>query len=47
MDEGHKHHIFTFGRGDFFGEIAFLDQIERSADALAVGETELRMLQEN
>jgi len=29
------HHLATFGRGDFFGEIAFLDRGTRSADAVA------------
>jgi len=29
------HHLATFGRGDFFGEIAFLDRGVRSADAVA------------
>jgi SulP family sulfate permease len=30
-----SHHLATFGRGDFFGEIAFLDRGTRSADAVA------------
>ncbi len=29
-----SHHLATFGRGDFFGEIAFLDQGTRTADAV-------------
>ncbi|PIQ24375.1 cyclic nucleotide-binding protein [bacterium (Candidatus Blackallbacteria) CG17_big_fil_post_rev_8_21_14_2_50_48_46] len=39
-----KHHIASFGRGDFFGEMSFLDQQERSADAVASEETELYVL---
>jgi SulP family sulfate permease len=34
-------HVATFGRGDFFGEIAFLDRGVRTADAVAEGPTEL------
>ncbi|MDI6740434.1 MAG: SulP family inorganic anion transporter [Candidatus Edwardsbacteria bacterium] len=30
------HHLATFGSGDFFGEIAFLDRGTRSADAVAI-----------
>ncbi len=29
------HHLATFGRGNFFGEMAFLDPAPRSADAIA------------
>jgi CRP-like cAMP-binding protein len=29
-------HIGTFGRGDFIGEMGFLDSARRSADALAL-----------
>jgi len=35
------YHLATFSRGDFFGEMAFLDGNARSADALAVGDTEV------
>lgn len=38
------HHIATFGQGDFFGEMAFLDQQLRSANAVASEETELFVL---
>lgn len=38
------HHLATFGRGDFFGEMAFLDHDPRSADAVAFTETELFVL---
>lgn len=35
------YHIASFGRGDFFGEMAFLDRSPRSADALAATPAEL------
>jgi SulP family sulfate permease len=38
------HHLATFGRGDFFGEMSFLDREPRSADAVAQTETELFVL---
>jgi sulfate permease, SulP family len=38
------HHIATFGRGDFFGGLAFLDGRPRSNDAVAHSETELYVL---
>ncbi len=39
-----SHHVSTFGRGDFFGEMAFLDRDTRSADAVAFTDTELFVL---
>lgn len=42
--EGQSHHLATFSRGDFFGEMAFLDRETRSADALAATQTELFVL---
>ncbi|HZX32962.1 MAG TPA: SulP family inorganic anion transporter, partial [Rhodocyclaceae bacterium] len=39
-----SHHLTTFGRGAFFGEMAFLDGDERSADAVAFTDTELFVL---
>lgn len=37
-----KHvHVASFGRGDFFGEITFLDGGKRTADAIAERDTEL------
>ena len=42
--EGQAHHIATFGRGDFFGEMAFLDRNSRSAHAVAEVDTELYVL---
>ncbi len=38
------YHLATFGRGDFIGEMAFLDREPRSADALAFTDTELFVL---
>ena len=39
-----SHHLGTFGRGAFFGEMAFLDGEARSANALAFVDTELYVL---
>jgi sulfate permease, SulP family len=41
---GAQHHIATFGRGDFFGDMAFLDRGTRSADAIANGDCALYVL---
>lgn len=38
------HHIATFRRADFFGEMAFLDRQPRTADAVAERETDLFIL---
>ena len=38
------HHLATFGRGDFFGEMSFLDRDLRSADAIAFTDTDLFVL---
>lgn len=35
LKSGKHHHLATFGRGDYFGEMAFLDCNQRSADAIA------------
>ncbi len=35
------YHLATFSSGDFFGEMAFLDSNPRSADAVAVGDTDV------
>jgi len=40
----HSHHLATFGRGDFFGEMTFLDGEPRSADAVAGADTDLFVL---
>jgi SulP family sulfate permease len=39
-----RHHLATFGRGNFFGEMSFLDREPRSADAVAFTDTELFVL---
>jgi len=39
-----SHHLGTFSRGAFFGEMAFLDGDVRSADAVAFSNTELYVL---
>ena len=44
LGEGQGHHLASFARGDFFGEMAFLDQDARSADALAHADTDLFVL---
>ncbi|HTM59121.1 MAG TPA: SulP family inorganic anion transporter [Burkholderiales bacterium] len=44
IQDGQAHHLATFGRGDFFGEMAFLDREPRSADAIAEGAVELYVL---
>jgi SulP family sulfate permease len=44
ITEGVEHHLATFGRGDFVGEMAFLDDQPRSADAVAKVDTDLYAL---
>ena len=44
MGSAPTHHLATFRRGDFFGEMAFLDHHPRSADAAAERETDLFVL---
>lgn len=39
-----EHLLGTFGRGDFFGEMSFLDGTERSADAIAETDVDLFLL---
>lgn len=41
---GKRHHLATMCRGDFFGEMSFLDRGVRSAEAEAAKETELYAL---
>jgi SulP family sulfate permease len=41
IDERRSHHLATFGRGDFFGEMSFLDRAPRSAVAVANVDSEL------
>lgn len=44
IPNGKPHHLATFSRGDFFGDMAFLDRGERSADAVAEAPTDLYVL---
>jgi SulP family sulfate permease len=44
LEGGRAHHLATFGRGDFFGDMAFIDRGVRSADAVAVTDTDLFVL---
>jgi SulP family sulfate permease len=44
LSSGKRHHLATFSRGDFFGEMAFLDRGTRSADAEAKTNCELFVL---
>lgn len=44
LSEKQSHHLGTFGRGAFFGEMAFLDGHARSADAVAFSDTDLYAL---
>jgi len=44
LNDRQSHHLGTFGRGSFFGEMAFLDGEVRSANAVAFVDTELYVL---
>lgn len=44
LEGGKHHHLATIGRGDFFGEISFLDRGSRSADVEAKVKTDLYVL---
>ena len=44
LGAGKRHHVATFCRGDFFGEMAFIDHQPRSAHVEAVTSTELFLL---
>lgn len=44
IGDGPAHHLTTFGRGAFFGEMAFLDPGPRSADAVAFSDCEIYVL---
>ena len=44
LDGGKSRHLATFGRGDFFGDMSFLDHGVRSADAVAYAATDLYIL---
>ena len=41
---GISHHLATFGRGDFFGDMSFLDLGERSANAVAGADSSLYVI---
>jgi SulP family sulfate permease len=44
LKSGKHHHLVTFYRGDYFGEMAFLDHHQRSADAVAKTDCDLYRL---
>jgi SulP family sulfate permease len=44
LSDRQSHHLGTFGRGAFFGEMAFLDGDPRSANAVAFTDCELYVL---
>jgi SulP family sulfate permease len=44
LDAEQSHHLATFGRGDFIGEMAFLDHAPRSANAIAFTDTDIYAL---
>ena len=44
LDGARGRHLATFGRGGFFGEMAFLDRNPRSADAIAFTDCDLYVL---
>lgn len=44
LDAERALHVASFGRGDFFGDMAFLDRGKRSADAVALTPVELFVL---
>jgi sulfate permease, SulP family len=44
INDDKKHHLATVGQGGIFGEIAFIDNIRRSADAISQENTSLYIL---
>ena len=44
LERGKFHHLATIGRGDFFGELAFLDRGQRSANAISKERADLYVL---
>ena len=44
LGDADTYHLATFGRGDFFGDMSFLDRKPRSADAVAETATELYVI---
>lgn len=47
LSSGLIRHLATFGHGDFFGDMAFLDKGKRSANAICVGDVSLFVLSRN
>jgi SulP family sulfate permease len=47
LGNGKRYHLATFGKGDFFGDMSFLDSGARSADAVASAPTDLYVLSRN
>ena len=43
-DTHRPHHLAVFGPGDFFGEVAFLNRTPRTADAIALTDTDLYVI---
>jgi len=41
LEGGGGHHLASFGKGDFFGDVTFLDNQRRSADAISETETDI------
>ena len=44
LNDGKQFHLLTIGTGGVFGEMAFIDKITRSADAISVDDTNLYVL---
>lgn len=44
LADSSRYHVATFGRADFFGELAFLDRGIRSADAIAAKQAEIYII---
>ncbi len=44
LNDGKQFHLLTIGMGGVFGEMAFIDKITRSADAISVDDTVLYAL---
>ena len=44
LSDGKQFHLLTIGTGGVFGEMAFIDKITRSADAISVDDTNLFVL---
>ena len=44
LPNGSFHHLATFNKGDFFGDMSFLDKKKRSANALVASESSLFIL---